>query len=196
MNKDTERFFKSRIEGSVVHEGRLLELSQLVSEDAKFLERILQNVDDSLKYKEYLPVYSLAAAAGAFGEGMDVKEKGWIKVDIKKTLNRKMFVAKVVGKSMEPLIPDGSYCVFSANVVGSRMNKIVLVQHNSIADLDTGGRYTIKKYTSKKKYAPDGTWEHEEITLLPINPAYAPIEIPNINEGEFMVIAEFITVLK
>ncbi len=196
MNKDTERFFKSRIEGDNTQIDESLTVSRLLGSEVDFLERILQDVDSSLKYKEYLPVYTLAAAAGAFGEGMDVKEKGWIKVNIGKALNKKLFVAKVIGKSMEPLIPDGSYCVFSANVVGTRANKIVLVQHSSISDLDSGGKYTVKKYTSKKKYSSDDTWEHDEITLLPLNPDYAPIIIPNTNEGEFMVIAEFISVLK
>lgn len=196
MSKDTERFFKSRIEGGSLRPDEILTVSKLLNKEPEFIERILQDIDSSLKYKEYLPVYSLAAAAGAFGEGMDVKEMGWFRVDLGKSLNKKLFIAKVVGKSMEPLIPDGSYCVFSANVVGSRANKIVLVQHNSISDLDTGGKYTVKKYTSKKKYAPDETWEHDEITLLPLNPTYAPIVIPNSNDGEFMVIAEFVTVLK
>jgi phage repressor protein C with HTH and peptisase S24 domain len=196
MNKDTERFFKSRIEGDNSRQEQAVTVSQVLNGDVDFLERILQEVDSSLKYKEYLPVYTLEAAAGAFGEGMDVKEMGWIKVDIGRSLNKRLFVAKVVGKSMEPLIPSGSYCVFSANVVGSRANKIVLVQQNSISDLDTGGKYTVKKYTSKNKFSQDGTWEHEEITLLPLNTEYSPISIPNADEGEFMVIAEFIAVIK
>ncbi len=195
-NKDTERFFKSRIEGDNSRQEPPITVSQVLNGEADFLERILQEVNSSLKYKEYLPVYSLEAAAGAFGEGMDVKEMGWLKVNIGRSLNKRLFVAKVVGKSMEPLIPNGSYCVFSANVVGSRANKIVLVQQNSISDPDTGGKYTVKKYTSKKKYSPDGTWEHEEITLLPLNPEYSQISIPNANEGEFLVIAEFIAVIK
>jgi uncharacterized protein len=195
MNKDTERFFKSRIEGTCLPSDETLTVSQPLNGDVEFLRHIFQDVDSYLKYNEYLPVYSLKAAAGVFGEGMDVTEMGWIKVDLGRSLNKRLFVAKVVGKSMEPLIPDGSHCVFSANVVGSRTNKIVLVQHNSISDLDTGGKYTIKKYTSKKKYSADGTWEHEEIKLLPLNPAYAPITIPNADEGEFMVIAEFVDVL-
>lgn len=196
MNKDTERFFKSRIEGGSLRTDETLTVSKLLNGETEFIERILQDIDSTLKFKEYLPVYSLAAAAGAFGEGMDVKEIGWAKADLGKPLNKKLFVAKVVGKSMEPLIPDGSYCVFSANVVGSRANKIVLVQHNSISDIETGGKYTVKKYTSKKKYAADETWDHDEINLLPLNPAYAPIAIPNSNDGEFMVIAEFVAVLK
>jgi SOS-response transcriptional repressor LexA len=67
-----------------------------------------------------------------------------------------------------------------------------LMQHSSIADPDTGGNYTVKKYTSKKKYAQDGTWEHEEIILKPLNPEYSDIVIPNAEDEEFMVVAEVV----
>jgi len=90
-------------------------------------------------------------------------------------LNRNMFVSRVVGKSMEPLIPDGSYCIFQANVVGSRNGKVVLVQWNTPIDPETGGKYTVKKYTSKKKYESDDSFQHEEITLSPINPSFKAI---------------------
>ncbi|MEI7481410.1 MAG: hypothetical protein WCK75_03575 [Elusimicrobiota bacterium] len=66
------------------------------------------------------------------------------------------------------------------------------MQHSSIADPDTGGSYTVKKYTSKKKYAPDGTWQHEEIILKPLNPAYSDIVIPTVEDEEFMVVAEYV----
>ena len=195
MNKDAERFFKSRIEGEIRDDMPLMASEVLKGYEEKFDMPILVQVDEAQKYKEYLPVYSLAAAAGAFGEGMAVQENGWIRVDIGKPLNRRMFIARVVGKSMEPLIPDGSNCIFSANVVGSRVNKIVLVQHNGISDPETGGKYTVKKYSSKKKFSSDGTWEHEEIALWPLNKDYSPIIIPNSEEGEFMIIAEFVAVL-
>ena len=191
INKDTERFFKSRIEAN--KELKYSDFAKQTEEPAIPLE-ILERIEESKKYAEYLPVYSLQAACGLFGKGTDASEEGWTKIDGLR-LNKNMFVAKVNGKSMEPRIPEGSYCIFQANVVGSRNNKIVLVQHNSISDIDTGGQYSIKKYTSKKKESPDETWEHEEINLLPLNPSYKPIVIPNLEEGEFMVVAEFIKVL-
>jgi hypothetical protein len=76
---------------------------------------------------------------------------------------------------MEPRIPSDSYCVFSADVVGSRQGKIVLVQHHEISDPDTGGSFTVKEYWSKKKVEPDGTWAHEKIVLQPLNKAYDPL---------------------
>ncbi|MDO8804463.1 MAG: hypothetical protein Q7R35_08525 [Elusimicrobiota bacterium] len=50
----------------------------------------------------------------------------------------------------------------------------------------------VKKYTSKIKHAEDGAWEHEEITLKPLNPEYNDIVIPNAEDEEFMVVAEVV----
>ncbi|MCK9614425.1 MAG: DUF2075 domain-containing protein [Candidatus Omnitrophica bacterium] len=195
MDKDTERFFKSRIEGVPIYKEETLKLSDLVTVEDQLIHKIEQDIAENLKYVEYLPVYSLEVAAGNFGQAMSSEEEGWIKTDIGKKLDKRMFVARVVGHSMEPLIPEGRYCIFRWGVEGTRQNKIVLVQHNSIADPDTGGKYTVKKYTSKKKIVDGVAWEHEAIKLLPLNTAYKPIDIPNSEEGSFIVIAEFIKVL-
>jgi hypothetical protein len=161
----------------------------------KVLYRIEEEVAAALKFTAYLPVFSLQAACGNFGRGMAVEPLGWIKCPPGLKPDHNMFAAQVAGRSMEPKLQDGDYCVFRANPGGSRQNKLVLVQHSSIADPDTGGSYTVKKYTSKKKYAPDGAWQHEEIILQPLNPAYSPIVIPNAEDEEFMVVAELISVL-
>jgi hypothetical protein len=197
MNKDTERFFKSRIETRKgIDREKELKFSDVIKEESVVLAQILADIKEEEKFKEYLPYYSLAAAAGKFGENMDVQEEGWIKVDIGRKLDKKMFIGKVVGRSMEPLIPNNSYCIFSSDVVGSRQGKVVLVQHHSIHDSDTGGSYTVKKYTSKKKHKHDETWEHEEIALLPLNKSYEPIIIPPEQAENFKVIAEFIDVIR
>jgi len=146
-------------------------------------------------YITHLPLYSLKAAAGKFSGSQDVSEEGWIPVHGHK-LDPQMFVAQVVGKSMEPRIPDGSYCIFRANPVGSRQGKIVLAQYHGLSDPDTGGQYTVKKYQSKKNQNPDGTWEHEEIRLEPLNPAYQSIVISPENAVDARVLAEWIDLLK
>ena len=198
MNKETERFFKSRIEKlKQLIERKELKFSDLIQEkEAEIISaQILSDMQENEKFKEYLPVYSLQATAGKFGEGSDVHEEGWMKVNIGRKLTKKMFIAKVVGHSMEPTIPNSSYCVFSADVVGSRQGKIVLAQHHDIADVDTGGSYTVKKYRSEKKLEQDGTWRHEKIVLEPLNKEYEPIILPKCLEGEFKIIAEFVAVL-
>ena len=157
--------------------------------------RIEAEVNASAKFVEFLPLYSLKAACGAFGEGQYAEETGWVKVEGLGRLNRNMFVVQAKGKSMEPRIPDGSLCVFRANVVGSRQNKIVLVQHRGLYDPDHNGSYTIKTYTSEKTYDREtGQWQHERIVLKPLNPDYNPIVIEE--DGDFTVIGEFIDFLR
>jgi hypothetical protein len=69
------------------------------------------------------------------------------------------------------------------------------VQHRGLYDPDHNGSYTIKTYTSEKKYDKEtGQWQHERIVLKPLNPGYSPIVIEE--EGDFTVIGEFIDFLR
>lgn len=192
-DKDLEEYFKNRIaiakEIPAVSETKILKLITAQS------IRIEPEVNDDVKFVDYLPLYSLKAACGAFGEYQTVDEKGWIKVEGVGRLNRSMFVIQAIGSSMEPRIMDGDLCIFRANVVGSRNNKIVLVQHNDHYDAENEGSYSIKKYTSEKVYDKDtGEWMHERIILKPLNNIFEPIKI--LNDDNFMVIGEFIDVVK
>ena len=82
-----------------------------------------------------------SAAAGAFGEPQHVEEDRfeWVAVESGHRLREGMFVTQVVGRSMEPTIPDGAWCLFRAPVAGTRQGKTVLVQlrENAEAYLDT-----------------------------------------------------------
>jgi len=187
LDKETERFFKSRMEKGII-EPSLIE--------PKIEQVIFDNVEDKLKYTEFLPVYSFKAAAGYFGEGREERPDGWLKIVSGRKLNKLMFVCKVTGHSMEQVIPDNSYCIFKANVTGTRQGKILLVQHRSIADPEYGGSYTVKEYRSTKKYAEDGSWKHEIIELIPKNKEFKPITIIPGEAEEFQVIGELIEVLK
>lgn len=158
--------------------------------------RVETEVNNNVKYVDFLPFYSIKAACGAFGEGQyDEEELGWIKVEGLGKLNRNMFIVQTKGKSMEPRIPDESFCVFRTNVVGSRNNKIVLVQHRGIFDSDHNGSYTIKTYTSEKSFDKEtGEWMHEKIILKPLNSDFKSITI--VEDDNFSVIGEFIGVVK
>jgi len=145
-------------------------------------------------FEMHLPVYSLRAAAGKFGEGQEVEEEGWVEVSGMR-LREGMFVAQVVGKSMEPKIPDGSHSIFRAPVQGSRQGKIVLVQHHAIQDPDTGGRFTVKRYVSEKVADGGGGWRHNRITLQPLNPEFEPIELTAESENDVTVVAEWVDLL-
>jgi SOS-response transcriptional repressor LexA len=164
---------------------------------AEAARRVLKMVARELArpFEVHPPVYSLRAAAGKFGEGQDVQEEGWVEVRGHR-LREGMFVAQVVGKSMEPRVPDGSYCIFRAPVEGTRQDKTVLVQHYRIEDPDTGGSYTVKRYKSKKVSGDAGTWEHAEIRLEPLNNEFEPIVLRDLRENELRVVAEFLDVLR
>lgn len=139
----------------------------------------------------HLPLYSLQAAATKFGEDREVEAEGWVKTPAKLRLAPDMFVARVVGRSMEPRISDGALCVFRAGVVGSRQDKLVLVER--FGSTETSARYSVKVYTSKKRYSGEDEWEHASVRLEPINKEFEGFELI---EGETRVVAEFIQVLE
>lgn len=157
--------------------------------------KIVDFIPEAEQYTTYLPLYTVKAACGSFGEGELVKENGWIRAGGLGRLNRNMFVVQASGHSMEPRIYDGDYCVFNRNVSGSRQGKIVLVQHFNFYDPDFGGAYSIKKYNSTKSYDEVGNWQHETIKLLPYNKDYNPIIINSEDAEEFRVIGEFVGIV-
>jgi hypothetical protein len=106
-----------------------------------------------------------------------------------------MFVAQVVGRSMEPSIPDGAYCLFGAPVSGTRHGKIVLVQLRDATDPETGQRYTVKRYESEKAENEDGVWRHITITLRPVNSEFEPIILIGDDDESLRVVAEVVEVL-
>lgn len=150
---------------------------------------------ESEKYISLLPVYSLRAACGYFGDGEEVEELGWMRVEGMGRLNKDMFVVQAVGQSMEPRIHNGDYCIFEKYSGGSRQGKIVLAQHRGYFDEDNAGAYSIKEYSSEKSYNDDGSWQHESITLRPFNPAYEPIRIDAEDAESFAIIGEFVGVV-
>lgn len=157
--------------------------------------RIEPIVNDDVKFIDFLPVYSIKAACGYFGEGEEVRELGWIRAEGVGRLNRNMYVVQASGHSMEPRIKDGDFCVFNRNVAGSRQGKIVLVQHTNYYDPDYAGAYSIKLYSSTKSYDLFGNWQHEKIELKPLNKDFNPIILTLEDADEFRVIGEFVGVL-
>ncbi len=168
------------------------------TETVEFYPYVPQIISDpgQEKFVSLVPLYSLEAAAGSFGEPDATDCLGWVKAPPGVKINQRHFVAKVIGKSMEPKIKDESYCLFTFGVIGSRVGRIILAQHSDISDSETGGSYTIKKYRSEKIASKDHGWKHASIQLQPINPAFKPIEISAENADEIKIIAEFVAVLQ
>jgi phage repressor protein C with HTH and peptisase S24 domain len=149
---------------------------------------------------DHLPYYSLSIAAGGFKQGYEPDPQGWVNVrkhGYTKRLGTGLFVTQVVGKSMEPTIRDGAYCVFRAGVSGTRQNRILLVQKRDFTDPETGGGYTVKRYESQKTTTEEG-WSHELIRLIPDNrdrTAFRVLEFTPEDDADLQVIAEFIQML-
>lgn len=166
------------------------------------------NAKDVKPHQNSVPIYDLAIAAGQFSESQSVnevpqdgdidtiKQYDWVELPDAFRPQAGLFVARVVGESMNRRIPNGSWCLFKLAPGGTRQGKVVLVQHRDIDDIDTGGHYTIKVYESEKASHDEGGWQHTKITLKPDTTAtgYEPIVLKD-DAGELKVIAEMVAVL-
>ena len=150
------------------------------------------------RYRTCVPLVPLKAAAGGFGDPHELlsdEDEEWVEPDSGRTLREGMFVAQVVGRSMEPKIPDGSYCLFASPVTGSRQGRAVLVRLRDEEDPETGERFTVKRYRSEKTQDENG-WRHVAITLEPVNRDFEPIVVTTDDEAAVDVIAELVQVIK
>lgn len=176
--------------------------SVVIADPARALDRLYQeHVERSIQTDageiptgRGLPVYTLRAAATRFGEDMEVEPEGFVPAppNLRRTANH--FVAQVVGRSMEPLIPDGSLCIFRYPIEGSRQGKLLLIQR--LGASAGGGEFTIKRYTSVKTVTEEG-WRHERIRLEPLNPEFEAwdLDSSDLENGPYRVLGEFVQVL-
>lgn len=162
----------------------------LVENLDRAVERIYrQHVQSNVvPFKTHLPRYSLRAAAGKFLDNDEsISEEGWMEMPENMHLDPGMFIAEIVGHSMEPRIPGGSFCVFRADVAGSRVGRLVLAE-----DLDNKA-FVVKRYKSEK-VATDEGWKHHRIHLESLNPGFPSWDLDP-DEKRYRIVAEFIRVL-
>ncbi len=165
------------------------EAIQLADFEARLNRLYRENVKPRvLEFQTHLPMYSLRAAAGGLSAENEVEAKEWIEAPAGLRLGPDMFVGRVMGRSMEPTIPDGSLCVFRRGVAGSRQGRLLLIQRPGA---DRTAEFTVKRYTSVKRAEGD-SWEHERIRLEPLNPEFEPWDL---RPDEFNVVGEFVRVL-
>jgi len=110
-----------------------------------------------------------------------------------------MFVAQMVGRAMEPQIPDGAYCLFERQrdeQARSLQGRIVLAQHRDIYDPETGGNYTIRRYAQEQRSKVGPGRQTPIVRLLPLHPEYAPFVLEHVHTGERHVIAEFLAIVE
>lgn len=147
------------------------------------------------RFETHLPRVNLAAAAGSWGAAMTPEASSewaedWIEVSGDYAIDDRMFIVQVTGRSMEPQIADGSLCIFRSMPAGSRKGRRLLIENLA----DSEQRYTVKRYSSEKRYDAEGGFAHTRIVLEPLNPEFEPWEL---REGdEARVVGEFIRVLE
>jgi SOS-response transcriptional repressor LexA len=185
-------YLESTLSASV----RITNREQVLVEDfSRALDRLYrQHVPSKvLEFRTHLPRYSLQVAAGKFLENHEVTEQGWIEAPQDLRLGPDMFVAQIAGHSMEPMIPDGSLCVFRAGVTGSRAGRLVLAEDRE-ANAFAVKRYKSDKVSPGEKESTDEGWRHERIRLESLNPGDPSWDLDP-DEEKYRILAEFVRVL-
>jgi DUF2075 family protein len=148
-------------------------------------------------YVNAVPLLDLRIAAGQFSEEQEGESSEWVQLPKSFKARPGMFVAQVVGDSMNRRIPNGAWCVFRRDTVGSRQGRVVLAWHRQISDTDTGLRLTVKLYYSEKVVSDEGEWRHSQILLKPdsTDARYQPIVLDPKEAENLRIIAELEAIL-
>lgn len=172
-------------ETHVIHEESKVEVSHQLKIETKH-----ENL-------QTIPLYNFYAAAGSFSELQSDNEFTLINAPTFIRDTKDYFACKIIGESMNRVIPNGSIALFRFYSGGSRNGKIVLVENRDIQDSDFNSAFTVKTYTSEKIVTEEG-WTHTRIQLLPhsFDESYLPINIDEENGEKMKIIGEFVTILQ
>jgi hypothetical protein len=199
MDKDTERFVRSRTEGLGVKPKLVAAPIVREAPPAESLPFRRLPLSEVQPYVNAVPLVDLKFAAGVFSnvQAIDQDEVEWVELPAYFRPQPGIFVAQVVGESMNRRIPNGSWCLFKLSPTGTRQRRVVVVQHPDIGDPDLGGSFTVKLYTSEKVAAEDGEWTHKRITLQPDSDdsTFCELTFEASSAENLRVVAEMITVL-
>ena len=188
---ETASFFRSRLD-DLPRRGE-------TESKSKVIPFPLVRGDKLRPYINALPLVDLKMAAGLFSKFRTADEDDfhWVAPEELRRIDKDMFVAQVVGESMNNQIPNGAWCVFRLAPRGSKAGRVVLAELHGIGDPENGGAYTVKVYRSEK-YADDhGHQQKSRVTLEPnsTDSAFQPLVFDSKSGQEVQVIAELVQVL-
>ena len=191
--------FKFRLEQPVVENiyHYITTEKKLIQTDKKVeIENVESLGNNENKPQYYIPLYDFYAAAGSFSEMQSLNDYTLLEVSEKRFANKEYFACKIIGESMNRVIPNGSICLFKQYTGGSRDGKILLVEYRDIQDDDFNSAFTIKTYSSEKEITEEG-WGHTSIVLRPnsYDESYKNIIINEENALGMRVVGEFIKFL-
>jgi superfamily II DNA or RNA helicase/HKD family nuclease len=173
----------------------LIEAADILNDPRKIIP-LNTSVGIKKELKNPIPFYEFYAAAGSFSELQTSKNFTLIEGPENSTSNN-YFACRIIGESMNRVIPNGSLCLFKEYIGGSRNGKIVLLENLDIQDPDFNSAFTIKTYSSEKSVSEE-TWGHESIVLRPnsYDKSYQNIIITEQNAPNMRIVGEFIKILK
>jgi len=156
-----------------------------------------EDVEEGTKWRSAVPVYDVSPQAGSFGPSQEVAPRGWVRLRSARRLDRSLFAARVQGKSMEPGIPDGSWCLFRSYAAGTAPSPMqldgrrVVVELRDGTDPESGGRYTLKRM--RVGHLDEGG-HPMEIELLPDN-RHFPRRVLSSADQAVRIVAELLEVI-
>lgn len=203
-DKETAAYFRSRIvESSVTASVAKVDSALPLEESAHITSNVvpfqLVKRGDVRPFVNAVPLIELKFAAGMFSDvqAFEADTIQWVELPDVYRPQLGMFVAQIVGESMNRRIPNGSWCLFRANPQGTRTGKVVVAQHRLISDPESGGAFTVKVYSSEKQQTEDGEWRHSRLELSPdsTDSRFKPLVFGPESAGAVSIVAELIGVL-
>jgi superfamily II DNA or RNA helicase/HKD family nuclease/SOS-response transcriptional repressor LexA len=171
-------------------------LKDIKSEKTRKIIPIQQSLNFEAELKNPIPLYDFYAAAGTFSELQSEMDYTLIEGPENSSSNN-YFACRIIGESMNRVIPNESICLFKEYTGGSRNGKIVLVENRDIQDPDFNSAFTIKTYSSEKSVSEE-TWGHTSVVLRPnsFDSSYQNIIITEENASVMRVVGEFVRILE
>jgi SOS-response transcriptional repressor LexA len=154
-------------------------------------------VDDTpaARYRTTLPVYRMKVAAGEFSDFQEGGTEAWVRPGTGVSVAKGLCIVQVRGRSMEPEIPDGAYCLFSRGAWTPKNGDVGIFSLHESVDPDSGDRFTVKRVRFRREDREDGPVQVG--SLVPANPEYQPIVVDNPEDwGAIKPFAKFLKVLK
>lgn len=148
------------------------------------------------KSQNTIPLYNFYAAAGTFSDMQDEKEYNLTTVP-ERYATDDYFACRIIGESMNKIIPNNSICIFKKYFAGSRSGKILLIENRDSYDPDFNSAFTVKTYLSDKTVTEAG-YQHNSIILKPnsYDKSFKNIVLDEENSKEMRVIGEFVKVIE
>lgn len=181
----TRNFFRSRTENLGIAPLPTVASPQVSSKEAQAIPLdtrpfSIMREREVRPWENSVPVLDLKIAAGDFSDAQSLEEDAieWAALPDHIRIQPGMFIAQVIGESMNRRISNGSWALFRNDDGGSRQGRIVLAERKENGDPEDAGRYTLKLYDARKADGVEGI-KYESVILRPnsSDPRFRPIDL-------------------